>query len=87
MDLRRREPTVSTNKNLVCVKEFRNKITHLIGGVTIEVNIIDSAYVIRVKCTHSVFDYLIFVAYLAKTFPFAMFCSFFEMIFFLIGAT
>ncbi len=54
MNLRRRETTVATHKDLVCVKEFRNKITHLIGGVTIEVNVIDSAYVIRVKCTHNV---------------------------------
>ena len=87
VDLRRGCPAVAADKNLVSAKEFRKEIAHLVGGVTIEVNVIDSAYVICVKCTHSRNVYLIFVAYLAKTFPFAMFINFFEIIFFLIGAT
>ena len=53
MYLRRRNPCVSSYKHLVCRKQLRKEITHLVGQSLVEVHIVDSSDVICVKCSHN----------------------------------
>ena len=52
MDLWRRNAGVSSNEHLVGGKKFRKKVSHLVGNFLVEVHIVDSPYVICMKCSH-----------------------------------
>ena len=53
MNLLRRCPAVPSYQNFLGVKQSGEKIAHLVGSLLVEIHIVDSAYVISVKCSHS----------------------------------
>ena len=49
----RRDSGISADQHLVCRKKLRKEETHLVGGFLVEIHIVDSSYVVCVKCSHN----------------------------------
>ena len=75
---------VPADEDFPDIQQSGKEIPDLVSGRLVEIHIVDSSDVIRVKCSHG---YASLVLYLVETLPFDMFASFLAIIFFLIGAT
>ncbi len=61
MNLGRGNPAVTAHQDLVGTQQLRQEITHLVSHLFIEIHVVDSPYIIRMKSSHNESDYLIFV--------------------------
>ena len=56
VDLIGRYSAVASYQNFICLKQLGDEISYLVSCVLIEIHIVDSAYVICMKCSHNYFN-------------------------------
>ena len=61
MNLGRGNPAVTAHQDLVGTQQLRQEITHLVSHLFIEIHVVDSPYIIRMKSSHNESDYFSFV--------------------------